>query len=123
MKLTKNKTIKIVYWVSTGLLTAMMLMSISMYIIKNDEMQGAFTFLGFPAYLVYILITAKTLGLIAIWTNKLKTLKEWAYAGFFFNFILAFIAHFMATRTDFESPMFALVLLLTSYISWKKYKT
>jgi hypothetical protein len=122
MKLKKDKIFKIVYWISTGLLTVMMLMSASMYIMNNAEMQEAFTFLGFPAYIVYPLAIAKILGLTAIWIGKFKSLKEWAYAGFFFNFVLAFFAHYMTTGTDFESPLMALLLLFTSYITWKKIK-
>lgn len=123
MKLKKDKILKIVYWTSTGLLTAMMLMSASMYIMNNAEMQEAFTFLGFPAYIVYPLAIAKILGLVAIWTGKFKALKEWAYAGFFFNFVLAFFAHYMATGTEFQAPLMVLALLFTSYFTWKNIKS
>ncbi len=40
------------------------------------------------------------LGLIAIWSNKSATLKEWAYAGFFFNFVLAFLAEVHAVGRE-----------------------
>jgi len=47
-------------------------------------------------------------------------LKEWAYAGFFFDFVLAFFAHFMVNDGEFAPALVALVLLFTSYGSWKK---
>ena len=52
----------------------------------------SFTQLGYPAYLIYPFATAKLLGLVAIWTKKSETLKEWAYAGFTFDFLLAISA-------------------------------
>jgi len=111
---------KIIYYTSTGLLTAMMLMSAGMYIFNHDAMAQTFTQLGYPSYIVYPLALAKILGLIAIWSNVSKTLKEWAYAGFFFDFILAFSAHINAGDGEYLPAVFALILLMTSYCYWKK---
>ena len=115
-----DKTNKTIYWVTTGLLTLMMLMIIGNSIF-NNEFSERFSRLGYPTYLIVPLMVAKALGLIAIWSNKSKTLKEWAYAGFFFNFILAMLAEVHAVDGDFLSPPMALILLLTSYIFGKKY--
>lgn len=115
----KNK--KLIYWISTGLLTAMMLMSVSMYLFAHDDIVLAFTALGFPTYLIYPLASAKILGLIAIWTSKSNTLKEWAYAGFVFNFLLAASAHLAIGDGEFGGAVMALVLLIVSYVSWKKF--
>ena len=76
---------------------------------------ATFTKLGFPAYIIYPLAMAKILGLIAIWTNKSKTLKEWAYAGFFFDFVLAASAHININDGEFGAAVFAMILLLLSY--------
>lgn len=54
---------------------------------------GAFEQLGYPTYLIYPLAIAKILGLIAILTRISPLLLEWAYAGFFFDTVLAFMAH------------------------------
>jgi len=112
MNLNKEK---IIYYTSTGLLTVMMLMSAGMYIFNHDMMAETFTKLGYPSYIIYPLAIAKILGLIAIWSNISKTLKEWAYAGFFFDFILALSAHINAGDGEYMPAIIALVLLLTSY--------
>ncbi|MFK7908262.1 MAG: DoxX family protein, partial [Chitinophagales bacterium] len=88
-----NKKDKIIFWVSTGLLTALMLMSAGMYFFQYEMVSETFTKLGFPTYIIYPLAVAKILGLIAIWSRKSQMLKEWAYAGFFFDFLLAASAH------------------------------
>ena len=49
-----------------------------------------------------------------------KLLKEWAYAGFFFNFVMAFFAHQQAGDGQWAGALVALVVLLTSYFVGKK---
>jgi len=115
------KTNKIVYWISTGLLSAMMLMSAGMYFFNNAEVSKVFEALGYPSHIIIPLAIAKILGLVAIWSRKSKTLLEWAYAGFFFDFVLAFFAHVMVNDGEFAASAFATVLLLTSYIFGKRY--
>ncbi len=56
----------------------------------NPEFAKRFSEIGFPTYLIIPLMSAKTLGLIAIWSNKSQLLKEWAYSGFFFLFLLEY---------------------------------
>lgn len=114
------KKFKIIYWISTGLLSALMLLSAGMYIFNNAEVSKIFETLGYPAYIVYPLAIAKILGLVAIWTGKSKMLKEWAYAGFFYDFVLAFFAHVMVGDGGFAPAMVALLLLATSYFTGKK---
>ena len=114
------KNFKWIYRISTGLLSALMLMSAGMYIFNNAEVSETFARLGYPTYIIYPLAIVKILGLVAIWTNQSKSLKEWAYAGFFFDFVLAFFAHIMIGDGAFAPAIVAIVLLFTSYYSWKK---
>ncbi len=107
---------KIVYWIVTGLLCLMMLGSAGMYIFNHAEVLTIFTSLGYPTYIVYPLAIAKILGIIAIVTNKSKTLKGLAYAGFFYDFLLAASAHYFAGVPSPLLAVVALVLLIVSYI-------
>ncbi len=97
-----------------------MLSAAGMYIFNNAEVVKTFGTLGFPAYIIYPLAAAKILGVIAILANFSKTLKEWAYAGFFFNFLIAFSAHINAGDGEFAPALVALVLLIVSYVFWKR---
>lgn len=114
------KTNKILHWVSTGLLSILILFSAGMYFFKHAEVSQAFQALGYPTYVIYPLAVAKLLGLIAIWSRRIKMLYEWAYAGFFFDFILAAAAHFMVNDGEYLPSLVAMVLLLTSYLSGKR---
>jgi hypothetical protein len=55
---------------------------------------------------------------LAIFTKKSKRLKEWAYAGFFFNFVLALSAHINAGDPSLQALPAAvcLILLTGSYL-------
>ncbi|MFY0652777.1 MAG: DoxX family protein [Cyclobacteriaceae bacterium] len=110
-----NKRDKIIYSVSTGLISALMLFSAVMYFINNDMVREVFGKLGYPAYIIYPLATAKILGLIAIWTKKSRVLKEWAYAGFFFDLVLAASAHINAHDGEYAPAFIGIVFLLVSY--------
>ncbi len=111
---------KIIFWIVTGLLCLMMLGSAGMYIFKHAEIAEIFEKLHYPAYIIYPLAIAKILGVIAILTNYSRILKEWAYAGFFFDFLLAASAHYFAGVPSPLTALVALVLLIASYILDKK---
>ena len=105
---------KIIYWVSMGLISALMIMNAVMYVIQNEMVSETFVRLGYPTYIIYPLGTLKVLGIIAIWSRRSKLLKEWAYAGFFFDFVLAFTAHINAGDGGFVAPLVAIILLLVA---------
>lgn len=115
------KTYKIIYYVSTGLFTALMLFSIFNYLAYPEAMAEGFDSFGYPSYLIYPLATAKFLGLIALWFFRNKAIIEWAYAGFFFNVVLAFFAHFMIGDGEQMGAVIAFILLLGSYWSYRNY--
>lgn len=115
-----KKRNKIIYWIATGLLSVLILMSAGMYFFNHEMVSEIFITLGYPAYIIYPLAVAKLLGLVAIWAKKSGMLKEWAYAGFFFDFILALTAHIHINDGDYGGALVALLLLVVSYIFDKK---
>lgn len=112
--------LKIVYYVATVVLSCVMIFSVQMYFRHPDMVAGFFENLQYPSYLVYPLATAKILGLIAIWGNFSKWLKEWAYAGFFFDVTLAFTAHMVAKDGGELFSVMAFISLVISYAIGKK---
>lgn len=115
-----KKTAKITYWISTGLLSLLMLFSAGNYLFNNAMIQDVFLSLGFPVFIIYPLAIAKILGILALWVRKFPTLTEWAYAGFFFDFLLAFGAHVAVQDGEFAGALVAMILLFASYFSSKK---
>ena len=78
--------------------------------------------LHYPSYLVYPLAVAKILGIIAVLSNKSKLLKEWAYAGFFFDAVLAATAHISAGDKGEMMSVAAIILIVVSRIFWNRNK-
>lgn len=113
-------TERVIFYGATGLLSILMLFSAGMYIFNHGTVVNAFQSLGYPSYIIYPLAAAKILGLIAIWTNYSKTLTEWAYAGFFFDFILALSAHLVKGDGGHLFAVLALILWTFSYVFYKR---
>ena len=116
-----TKTIKIIYWISTALVSLMMIFSAYSYL-TNPEVKQGFQHLGFPDYFRIELAVAKILGAIILLVPIKGEVKEWAYAGFAITFISAFIAHTasgdpIANRVG---PIVFLLVLALSYFTYHR---
>jgi uncharacterized membrane protein YphA (DoxX/SURF4 family) len=80
------KTKPIAYWITT-ILVAGSIGSGGMAQVAHlqQNVDGFTRILGYPAYFVTVLGVWKVLGAIAILVPRLPRLKEWAYAGIFFD--------------------------------------
>jgi len=110
------KTNKIIYWVSTGIMILVFAFSASMYLLNYERVSGFFINLGFPVWLIYPLAFAKILGIAAVLSKKSSILKEWTYAGFFFDTVLALVAHLMAQDGEQGAAIVAIVAIVVSRI-------
>ncbi len=109
---------QILYWATTIAICGIMLYSAGMYFSKTEMIKGFFKFFNYPTYIVYPLATLKVLGVIMILWRKSSWLTEWAYAGFFFDVILATAAHYYAGHAVGLSVL-GIPLILTSYFLGK----
>jgi hypothetical protein len=78
--------------------------------------------LNYPLYLLAILGTAKNLGAVALAVPKYPRLKEWAYAGFYFDFIGAFWSHLVVQGVTIQGLIVLNppILITISYVSYRK---
>ncbi len=81
------KRTNILYWIFTGLFSAFMLFSAIPDIMVTEEAVTFVTGLGYPKYLIAFLGVAKAMGVIAVLIPGFPRLKEWAYAGLFFDLL------------------------------------
>ncbi|SEO10985.1 DoxX-like family protein [Mucilaginibacter gossypiicola] len=111
---------KLIYWATTGLVVAGMLLSVVNYFF-NPELKVAYAHIGFPDWFRIELGIAKLCGALALAIPVVRPLiKEWAYFGFFVNFSSAILAHYMVHDPLFNlaAPFIMLVLVIISYISY-----
>src|SRR6516162_9931817 len=106
---------KITYWVSTGVLAALSVFAAITYLSGSPQAVQGFAHVGYPQQLRIILGIAKLLGGITLVAPGLPRLKEWAYAGFTFAWISAFVAHYLAK--DGPKALMPLILLFVSYVT------
>jgi uncharacterized membrane protein YphA (DoxX/SURF4 family) len=81
------------YWFITALLAFAMISGGAAELTRRPENVEGMLHLGYPLYLITILGFWKVLGGIAILAPRFPRLKEWAYAGIFFNMTGAFASH------------------------------
>ncbi len=108
---------KYIYWISTGLFCALMLWSATMYFTQYSMVTGFFEILGFPVWIVYPLATLKVIGVAMILWRGNRWLTEWAYAGIFFDMILAMGAHIDHMDGGYILPIVGIVFLFISYFT------
>ncbi|MEL6809741.1 MAG: DoxX family protein [Bacteroidota bacterium] len=114
---------RIVYWIATPLLCALMLYSATLYVTNTEMVKGFFESFNYPSYIVIPLATAKILAVIMILWRKSSWLTEWAYAGLFFDMVLAYFAHHFAGHENNYLPLLGIIVLLLSYFFGKVVRT
>lgn len=114
------KSTKIIYYLTTGLISLSMLFSTFAYL-SNPEVKEGFHHLGFPDYFRIELGIAKGLAAIALWL-PFRLVKEIAYIGLSISFLSAFIAHIVVGDPTFNTvyPVIIFTILVISYVTHYK---
>src|SRR4030095_16759292 len=109
---------KIVYWTSTVIVAVMLLSALS-YLTGNPQVVSGFNKVGYPQHLRIILGIVKPVAAVVLLLPGLTLVKEWAYAGAAFAWVMAFVAHYSAGdgAKIWGIPLTLLVLLIVSYMT------
>jgi uncharacterized membrane protein YphA (DoxX/SURF4 family) len=114
MNRSNGKTIA--YWVVTIFGPASFVIGGYLHLTRDPQVMATLAHLGYPAYFATIMGAWKLLGAIAIVVPGFPRVKEWAYAGFFFDLTGA-----AATRAfvgdgaaDIAAPLVFLGLVMAS---------
>jgi Zn-dependent protease with chaperone function len=122
---------KIIYWITTGIVCAVMTYSAISFNLKNPigpevyKIEGPFQHLRLPDYLRIELTIAKALGVLALLIPAIPSkIKEFAYAGFAITLISASMAHFSVGDglLFIIDPLIFLGILTVSYFYFNKLK-
>jgi hypothetical protein len=118
-----SKSTNLVYWISTILFAALMIFSaVGGLQPSQDAIQLIHDGLGYPVYFIQFISFAKLIGAIVILIPGLNRVKEWAYAGLFFD--LAGAIYSGIASSGFDPMMLAMLLWILpgvlSYYFWHK---
>lgn len=105
------KTKVIGYWVTTVLLVLALFSGAVGELTHYEGTLETVTILGYPLYFLTIIGVWKVLGSIALLVPGFPRLKEWAYAGIFFNMTGAAVSH--AAVGDYGAYGYHLIATLT----------
>jgi hypothetical protein len=96
----------------------MLLLSLS-YLTGNEQVVSGFAKAGYPQHLRIVLGLAKPTAAIVLLAPGLTLLKEWAYAGVTFAWVMAFISAYASGEPVqiLMMPPFLLALLTVSYVT------
>ncbi len=119
-----SKTTNLVYWITTGIFAALMIFS---SVGGLQPMPQAIELLhngmGYPIYFIQFISVAKLLGSIVILIPGLKRIKEWAYAGLFFDLAGATYSG-IASTGKFDPMMLSMIAWILpgvlSYYYWHR---
>ena len=116
------KATKIIYWTTTSLI--FLFEGLMPALTSQTELaKEGIRHLQYPEYFGATLVIFKILGsLILIMPFVKGRLKEWAYAGFTFNFIFAAVSHLAVDGMNSQAffPLIILAILMISYFSYHR---
>jgi hypothetical protein len=107
----------VAYWFTTTLLVAEGILGGVWDLARTSLVRADVVGLGFPVYVLTILGIWKLLGAVAILVPGFPRLKEWAYAGMFFNYSGAVASHLAVGNSigSWGYPLFVMLLVLASW--------
>ncbi len=114
----------ILYWVFTILFAALMAFTAIPNLLNTpDSITLIHDQLGYPLYFIPYIGLCKLLGSITILIPGLKKIKEWAYAGLFFDLVSSVYSG-ISVAGKFDIAMLALLIWfvpgILSYYFWSK---
>lgn len=107
----------VAYWASTLVLVFVLFSGGIADLVRSPATSQGVLDLGYPPMFLTILGTWKVLGAAALLSPRLPRLKEWAYAGSFFNFSGAVVSHIVAGSATFHIVVTAVMVVVTG-ASW-----
>ncbi len=118
------KSVNIIYWISTILFVALMIFSASGGLKPSQQaIEIIHNGLGYPVYFIQFISIAKVLGCIVILIPGLNRIKEWAYAGMFFDLAGAFYSG-IAVSNKFDPIILTMLIWIVpgivSYYFWQR---
>jgi len=113
-----DRTARLVYWISTGLVALVYLGGAAFYITKHDMVAGMYAQdLHYPTYIIWPLAILKIVGAVVILWRPGAMLADWAYASMFWHLLLAVSAHVAAGDPGWPPAAVAWVLLIVSWLT------
>ena len=107
---------QIAYWITTIIVALETGVGGIMDLLRTEHVREVVTHIGYPIYLLTILGLWKIPGAIVLLTPRFPRLREWAYAGIFFEMTGAAVSHALFHDTMYATTTLTFALLTLA--SW-----
>jgi DoxX-like family len=107
---------RVAYWISTAIVAVALLAALT-YLTGSQEVVSGFAKAGYPQHLRIVLGIVKPIAAIVLLLPGFALLKEWAYAGVTFAWVMATISAYSIGEKTWPLPIVLLVLLAVSYVT------
>ena len=115
--LTSRRNV-IVYWVTTALVVFELAIGGAWDVLRVPQVRELIERLGYPSYFLVILGTWKLLGAVALVIPRFPRLKEWAYAGVFFDLTGAVVSLFASGLINLGAMAYPIFMIGVAVASW-----
>ncbi len=116
------KKLKIIFWIMT-LIIFLFEGVMPVFTFQSELAKEGIRHLGYPEYFGNALVVFKVLGALALIIPQIPgRIKEWAFAGFAFDFIFAAISHWAVDGFggDTVFPLIFILILAAAYVTDQK---
>jgi hypothetical protein len=117
----KPTTSTIIYWTGAVLTSLWFGTSGICELTRNPLVWDITVKLGYPPHFIYILGVAKVAGIVVLLTpNRLLRLKEWVFAGIFFDILFAFFSKLAVL--GFPATIDAIVAFIMVTVTYTQFR-
>jgi hypothetical protein len=107
------------YWIGTAVFALLLVLDGIGGITRAQAGQDALSHLGYPLFLLPTFGVAKLLAAVAVLQTRFRAVKEWAFAGFAFTCVGAFVSRAVAGDTvELIYPVVFLAIMAVPYWLW-----
>ncbi|MBS1529813.1 MAG: DoxX family protein [Bacteroidetes bacterium] len=119
MSTGNSRVTKVIYWVTTTIIAAMFFITGVGNLVPFDHIAHDMTHLGYPWYFMNILGTWKIAASLTLLFPFPQRVKNWAYAGAFFDLTGAALSRFFVhdPLISIIIPLMILIPVATSYLN------
>ena len=108
----------VAYWVTTVLVVFELVLGGVWDVLRVPQVRGLIERLGYPSYFLVILGIWKLLGAVALVVPRFPRLKEWAYAGVFFDLTGAIASQWASGLVDTGEMAYPIIMTGLAVASW-----
>lgn len=119
-----DRTVKIVYWIATGLVALTYLGGATFYLTTREMVVGIYEgIIHYPTYIIWPLAILKIVAAVVILWRPSTFLSDFAYAAMFWHLLIAASAHLVVGDPSWPPAIVAWIALIVSFLTQNRVRS